>query len=154
MPGKTEALVLRRRVQDFVRGFGLLRDAETPCGQPLPVSHAHALSLLLERESLPTLQKDLADALALDKSSVARLCRRMEQAGHIVQAPMEGDGRARSLALTAKGARLARQVEGASRHRFERVLDAMPRGERARVLEALSVLNDAISRLTEERAEP
>lgn len=140
---------LRTHVQTFVRSFGLLRDAETPCGQPLPLSHAHALSVLLERRRLsaPTRQKDLAMALALDKSSVARLCRRMEQVAHVVQARSEDDGRARELTLTPKGARVAREVDAASRRRFERVLAAMPHAKRGRVIEALAVLNAAVETL-------
>lgn len=145
---------LRAHVQAFVRRFGLLRDAETPCGQPLPLSHAHALSVLLERQrrSEPTRQKDLAEALGLDKSSVARLCRRMEQAEHVVQARSKDDGRARDLTLTQKGARVASEVDAASRRRFERVLAAMPRTERGRVVEALAVLNAAVQTLEDEES--
>ena len=140
------AAALRSRVESFVRRFGLLRDTETPCGQPLRLSHALALTVLLERKgrAAQTRQKDLAEALGLDKSSVARLCRRMEQAEHVVQVRSEDDGRARDVVLTAKGARAARGVDAASRARFERVLAAMPRGERPRVLAALEVLNDAL----------
>jgi DNA-binding MarR family transcriptional regulator len=150
--GNDPSVALRARVQTFVRSFGLLRDAETPCGQPLQLSHAHALSVLLERRaaSAGTRQKDLAEALGLDKSSVARLCRRMEQAGHVVQARDEDDGRARALTLTPKGARVAREVDAASRARFERVLAAMPRTERGRVLNALTVLNAAVMTLEDE----
>jgi DNA-binding MarR family transcriptional regulator len=138
---------LRLRVQTFIRRFGLLRDAETPCGVPLPLSHAHALTMLLERagRSESTRQKDLAEALDLDKSSVARLCRRMEASGHVVRARDDQDGRARAIQLTAKGKRVAREVESASRERFERVLATIPRNEQRRVLAALDVLTAAVA---------
>lgn len=144
-----EASRLRASVQAFVRGFGLLHDARTPCGQPIPPSHAHALSVLLERErrSTSTRQKELAALLGLDKSSITRLCRRMEEAGHIAQERADADGRARVLSLTAKGIKLARQVEAASENRFERLLAAIPPAERGGVLGALELLNRAIGEL-------
>src|SRR4051812_48217696 len=74
---------LRRSIQTFVRSFGLLAANETPCGKPLATSHAHALMFLFEcarEDRLPT-QQELGRALGIDKSNVARLCRRMENAG-------------------------------------------------------------------------
>jgi DNA-binding MarR family transcriptional regulator len=141
------ATVLRTRVQAFVRGFGLLREAETPCGKPIATSHAHALMWLLEQEAAAATprQKELADALGLDKSNVARLCRRMELAGHVAQGRSEVDGRARTLALTAVGRRLASEVQAASLARFGEVLASIPRRERARVLAALEILNGAVA---------
>ena len=144
-----DASALRARVQGFVRSFGLLDDAETPCGQPLQASHAHALMLLLDQKdpSEPLRHKDLALALGLDKSSVVRLCRRMEQVGHVLQEPAKDDRRAREVRLTAKGKRLAHTVEAASLSHFERVLTAVPRAERVRVIAALEVLNTAMDGL-------
>lgn len=145
-----ESSRLRAAVQAFIRGFGLLQESRTPCGQALPLSHAHALGVLLEHERRGTVarQKDLADALGLDKSSVARLCRRMEDAGHVKQERADDDGRVRRVGLTAKGMKAARQVETASQLRFNQVLDAISELERPRVLAALDVLNDAVAELT------
>ncbi len=147
-------LSLRAQVQAFVRRFGLLDDSRTPCGKPLPLSHAHALAVLLERHHRGdrTLHKDLTFALGLDKSNVARLCARMQDAGHITQQRPADDGRAREVVLTAKGLKLAREVDSASRQRFERVLRAMPAGERKRVLQALQILNEAVEAVHEEEA--
>jgi DNA-binding MarR family transcriptional regulator len=144
-------LALRAQVQAFVRRFGLLDDSRTPCGKPLALSHAHALAVLLERSlgSEPTRHKDLAAALGLDKSNVARLCARMEEAGHITQQRSAEDGRAREVALTAKGSKAAREVDSASRERFERLLQAMPASDRKRVLQALEILNEALAAVHE-----
>jgi DNA-binding MarR family transcriptional regulator len=136
---------LRRQIQAFIRNFGVLRDSETPCGQPLPLSHAQALSVLIERDGLK--QKDLAEALCLDKSSVARLCQRMELAGHIAQIAAADDARAREVSLTLKGKKLAKAVQDASRNRFEALAEAMSRSEHSRVLDALEVLNAAVATL-------
>lgn len=148
-----DSLALRASVQRFVRSFGLLSGDQTPCGQPLAPSHAHALMLLLgPRAGGRTSQGTLASELGLDKSSTARLCAKMEASGHVTQERSAADGRARFIRLTEKGRRVAERVDGASRARFREVLDALP-SARARddVLTALSVLNDAIATLAGRR---
>jgi DNA-binding MarR family transcriptional regulator len=133
-----------------VRSFGLLAAGQTPCGQPLGLSHAHALMVLLEqsRAEVETRQQDLGRALGIDKSNVARLCRRMEAAGHLLQTPHPGDGRARSLRLTPRGLRLAGEVERASRGRFARLAALLPPDRCRSVLASLQLLNQAITNLT------
>jgi DNA-binding MarR family transcriptional regulator len=144
------AAELRRQVQAFVRSFGLLSQSQTPCGKPLGLSHAHALMLLLEhaRVGSTAVQSDLARALGIDKSNVARLCQRMEDAGHLMQAPHPEDGRARCLELTAQGARVARDVERSSLARFSALAERMSRAECQKVTAALRTLNQAVTALT------
>jgi DNA-binding MarR family transcriptional regulator len=146
---------LRALVQGFVRRFGILAGDRTPCGEPLPVSNAHALMFLLEHASRGTqTQQALGRALGIDKSNVARLCRKMEASGHLVQGRSALDGRARLLSLTEAGVRVARSVEEASRARFETVLAALPPGERAAVLGGLRALNAALERALPPGAAP
>ena len=143
----SEAAELRLLIQAFIRSAGFLAADQTPCGQPVSVSHAHALMVLLEtaRNGGPLTQRDLGQALGIDKSNVTRLCRRMESAGHLVQSRSNDDGRARLLSLTPAGKRLARSVERSSRHRFERLMSAIPRGSRESVLSSLACLNQALA---------
>src|ERR1039457_7558564 len=112
-PRDTVGSDLRRLIQTFIRSIGLLAGDQTPCGQPLAVSHAPALMVLLEaaREDNRLTERELGQVLGIDKSNVARLCRRMESAGHVVQSRSADDGRARLLSLTAVGKRLAADVE-------------------------------------------
>ena len=140
---------LRALVQSFVRSFGFLATNRTPCGKPLSVSHAHALMILLECSRVPVrpTQRQLGTELGIDKSNVARLCARMENAGHIIQQRCEQDGRARRVSLTDKGARVAANVEASSRARFTSVLSAIAPHARAGVLSALEALNDAVREL-------
>ncbi len=140
---------LRRLIQSFIRSNGLLAGDQTPCGHPLAVSHAHALMVLLEasRESKRLTQRELGQVLGIDKSNVARLCRRMENAGHVVQSRLADDGRARLSSLTALGARVAKNVERSSRDRFRQLMSAIPPGSRAGVLSSLTCLNRALTSL-------
>lgn len=144
-----EAERLRQGVQRFVRRFGLLAQDQTPCGKPLPPSQAHALMLLLERRGRgdEVTQRDLQEALGIDKSNVTRLCQRLEASGHLVQEVAVQDRRARILRLTEKGVKLATEVEAASRGRFARLLEGLPREDRAVVLGALERLSAAAAAL-------
>jgi DNA-binding MarR family transcriptional regulator len=148
-----EARELQLRVQTFVRTFGLLVTKQTPCGRPVSPSYAHALMRLLEREAaaLTTLQGELAEELGLDKSSIARLCSRLEADERITQKPGPDDGRSRQLELTARGRKLATNIHAASLGRFERVLSGIPPAKRRGVLDALELLTLAVATLGKER---
>lgn len=143
--GDTERF--RGAVQRFIRSFGLLAGDQTPCGEPLGLSHAHALQVLLERQPRePITQQALAAALGIDKSNVTRLCSKMERWEHIERLRSPSDGRARPLTLTAKGRRVAARVSAASRGRFTDVLEALPStAQRQAVIGALECLNAALA---------
>jgi DNA-binding MarR family transcriptional regulator len=142
----TDGRELRAGVQSLVRGLGLLSGDTTPWGERLSISHAHALLILLEcsqRGDKPT-QHDLGKTLGIDKSNVARLCARMEAAGHATQERCRQDGRARRLAPTHKGLQLAAHVEESSRKLFVAVMTVIPPHARAGVLSALEALDAAV----------
>lgn len=153
MPGSAEtARILQTSVQGFVRSFGLLVTKQTPCGQPITPSVAHALMLLLQREGegRQTYQHELAKALGLDRSSVQRLCAKLESDGRLKQEPAPHDARTRQLRLTASGQRMAINIQAASLQRFTRIADAIPASKRQPLLEALEVLTAAVLTLEEE----
>jgi DNA-binding MarR family transcriptional regulator len=76
-PRQNDADALRTLVQQFVRQFGLLAESETPCGQPLHTSHAHALMILLHADKAGIHQAALARQLGIDKSNASRLVHRL-----------------------------------------------------------------------------
>ena len=133
---------LRRLTQHFVRRFGALSADVTPCGKPLPLAHAHALMVLLGQGEQR--QQELGGELGIDKSNVARLCAKMVELGHVVQRSCEHDGRSRLVSLTARGKRLALEVDASSRARFGSLVQALPRDRRDDVLEALRLLVAAL----------
>lgn len=152
--GEDAAQRLRGAVQQFVRAFGLLSSDQTPCGEPVAPSHAHALMLLLEagRADQRVSQQALASALGIDKSNVTRLCTKLERLGHIDQARPAEDGRVRQVGLTAQGRRVAERIEAASRARFRDVLEALPSAaEREDAIAAVQRLNDAIELVARKR---
>jgi DNA-binding MarR family transcriptional regulator len=141
--GTPDAERLRSSVQTFVRRFGLLLQDQTPCGQPLPTSHAHALMLLLAA-GRPVRQNELGAGLGIDKSNVARLCAQMEEKRHVKQEPDAEDRRARRVCLTAKGQRVGQEVKHASERRFEELLSRIPAAKQAAVFAGLAALNEAL----------
>jgi DNA-binding MarR family transcriptional regulator len=101
------------------------------------------------REDRLVTQQDLGCVLGIDKSNVARLCAKMERAGHVKQERSPDDGRARLISLTKAGGRVAEAVGRASQERFRRVLDAVQPEHRGYLLSALERLNGAVSSITE-----
>jgi DNA-binding MarR family transcriptional regulator len=147
-----DARQLQASIQHFVRSFGLLVTKQTPCGQPVTPSYAHALMILLEREEAgrASTQAELVQRLNLDKSSVARLCARLESEAHATQERSAEDGRSRCLQLTPRGRRMATNIRAASLERFRRVVAAVPPAKRKAVLDAVEALTLAVESLQEQ----
>ncbi|HYP90415.1 MAG TPA: MarR family winged helix-turn-helix transcriptional regulator [Polyangiaceae bacterium] len=142
---------LQTSIQAFVRNFGLLVTRQTPCGQPVTPSIAHALMALLERQNAgrSTYQHELAELLGLDRSSVHRLCARLEADGRVRQEPAPDDARTRRIQLTPSGERMASNIQAASLQRFTRIVDAIPASKRRALLDGLKVLTAAVLTLEE-----
>lgn len=132
--------------QRFFRRFGVLSAGSTPCGKPLSMAYAHALMVLQAQGEIT--QQQLAAELCIDKSNVARLCAKMLSAGHVKQRTGEHDGRSRIVCLTARGARLADEVDRASRARFGTLLAGLPEARRGDVVVALQHLVEALDQST------
>ncbi len=137
-------LELQERMIALIRAFGLHKPDETPCGEPVSVAEAHAL-MELAREDGPLVQKELAARLRLEKSTVSRLVGMLEERGWVGRCRSPKDGRALEVSLTEAGRKAAAEIAGARRAKFARVLEAMPEGERASVLEAMKTLEEAMN---------
>lgn len=141
-PTIAQAHELRSAMQQLFRRFGALGGERTPCGQPLSVAHAHALMVLRAQGELS--QQALGAELGIDKSNVARLCAKMSGAGHVVQRVGQSDARSRRVTLTARGERLAREVDASSRARFSALLREIPHHRRGALIAALDELVGAL----------
>jgi DNA-binding MarR family transcriptional regulator len=141
MSSDVDADALQRRLVAFVRAFGLHKGDETPCGVPIPVSEAHALTALADAGGLT--QTDLARQLSLTKSTVSRLVDQLAGRGWAERQAGQADGRLRTIVLTAAGENVAAQVASARADRLARLLDRIPADERPAVLAALQVLVEA-----------
>jgi DNA-binding MarR family transcriptional regulator len=139
-----DAANLREQIQDFFRLFGLHEQHRTPCGQPLSVSHAHALMRLLDVDDEAGLRiSELGAHLRIDKSNVSRLCARMEEAGHVERRPCPDDGRAKRLWLTQEGREIAARVNDTSLRRFATLLESLS-DTPGQIIDSFQSLNDAL----------
>jgi DNA-binding MarR family transcriptional regulator len=125
----------------FIRGFGLHQPDRTPCGQPLPVSEAHALAEIARDGALR--QVELTRRLRLEKSTVSRLVTNLEKRGWVRRRGAGDDGRGVLLELTDAGVTAAARQAEARRDRFTTLLTRIPDDQRAAVLLALQTLAEA-----------
>jgi MarR family transcriptional regulator, organic hydroperoxide resistance regulator len=114
-----------------------------------PILQAHALSMwgyiVLTRLGDQGVrgQAVLAEAIGADKTRIIDVLDDLQTRGLIRRDPDPADRRARLLATTAQGRRLRDQVRRAIRREEQRLLAALPAGERAALLRGLQRLNRA-----------
>ena len=135
-------LSLQEQLIALIRGFGLHRPDQTPCGQPVAVAEAHALMELAR--AAPLSQNDLAARLRLEKSTISRLVGLLESRGWVTRTRSPRDGRALDVQLTDRGRQMAADLAEARRIKFAHVCAAIPDAERAAVVDALRILAEAM----------
>jgi DNA-binding MarR family transcriptional regulator len=133
---------LQQRVQEFIRGFGLLNPDETPCGRPIPLSQAHVLQVL--GQSGESTQQALATRLNLDKSTVSRLVAQMVERKLVRKAVNPHNQRECRVALSREGRVVLDEVLEASSAKFRLLANRVPPGKGPQILEALDILNAAL----------
>jgi DNA-binding MarR family transcriptional regulator len=135
-----EVAELCEAVFGFIRVFGLHRADETPCGVPMSVSEAQALTSLLEGPVTPS---ELADRLALARSTVSRLLERLDTEGWISRQPDPDDRRSSQVILSPPGRGIAERVLAARHARLARLMANIDEPDRAGVVRALCLLAEA-----------
>jgi DNA-binding MarR family transcriptional regulator len=139
---KPEPEVLRGLVQAFIHRFGLLDQAQTPCGMPIPLSDAHALMELLKTPNID--QISLAIKLGLSKSATTRLVQRLKRREQISRSRSESDGRAYNLKLTEKGKRQAEMINRESLSTFKTIISELEEDATDKLLKCLPCLIKAL----------
>jgi DNA-binding MarR family transcriptional regulator len=134
---------LQNQIMEFIRAFGLLEPDRTPCGEPISVSAAHALTELAGVQGLS--QSDLGSRLRLEKSTVSRLAADLEQKGWIERRRDTADGRIIRLHLTEQGLSVSERVVSARAALFTKLTEHISSRERLMVERALDVLVRAVS---------
>lgn len=127
----------------LIRALGLHRPDQTPCGAPISVGEAQALFELARDPGIS--QNELAARLHLEKSTVSRLAKMLEQRGWLDRSRDKDDSRLRRLRLTAAGSRAVQRLSASRRARFAKVFDAIPAHKRNAVLDSLSLLSEVLN---------
>jgi DNA-binding MarR family transcriptional regulator len=140
---------LQRRVMAFVRAFGLLDGEQTPCGQAMSASMAHALTELASDEGLS--QGELGERLGIEKSTVSRLVTDLERRDWINRRRDAADRRMLRLHLTEQGQRVSAQIAASRAALFADFAEHLTARERPMVERALEALARAVSESKESR---
>ena len=123
---------------DLVRVAGLLHPDQTVPGHSLSLSQAFALHELDTDASLS--QRDLAQRLRLEKSTVSRLVAGLESRGLLARQRDPGNRRVYRLHITAKGRQAHAGVGSVFHDQFVRMTAALTRQEQAALLRGLPAL--------------
>lgn len=130
-----------RALLAVARGLGRIARERARTGDVTP-QQAETLQLIAERGALST--SSLAGLLGIDPSTASRNLSGLERAGLIARQKGADDGRQTDVRLTPRGRRAAQTVGSGASAAFASLLDRVPRGERARVLEALEILTKVL----------
>lgn len=137
---------LHRLLMELVRVIGLVELDRAVAGQSISLSQAFALHEL--DTEVPLSQRELANRLHLEKSSVSRMAAEMERNGLLVRERHPANRRLYRLRLTERGRELHRDIGAAFHQRYVAWTSAMTERELAALLTGLAALVDAV------RAEP
>ena len=101
----------------------------------LTLARARTLMLLAKKDRMT--QTELAEALEIEGPTLVRLLDGLESQGSIQRCPMDGDRRAKRIALTAAGRKLSAQIRRLADGIREEVLADIPEGELVAATELL-----------------
>lgn len=93
-------------------------------------------------------QTGLVERTGIDRSTLADIVRRMMKKGLLQRRRTREDARAYAVRLTEEGRRMLKVAEPVSRKVDERILEILPEKKREQFLEDLSVIVDALGRMT------
>src|SRR5581483_6584151 len=96
-----------RQIVEVIRALGLHRPDRTPCGAPISVGEAQALFEIARSSGIS--QNELAARLRLEKSTVSRLARMLENRGWLDRLRDAGDSRWLQLSLTPAGSKVVQR---------------------------------------------
>jgi DNA-binding MarR family transcriptional regulator len=123
---------------DLIRAAGKLQPDQTVAGHPVSLSQAFALHEL--DIDTPLSQRDLAERLGLEKSSVSRLAAELERNGLLVRERDPDNHRQYRLSLTAQGRAVHARMATTFHQQYQCWVAAMTPSERAALLKGLPAL--------------
>ena len=124
---------LRRFNRTYTQRVGALEDSYLGLGWPLGASR-----LIFEIGETGTTALELRERLDLDSGYLSRLLRRLTRAGVIDVTPDPADRRRRTVALTAEGRKVRRELDRRSEERAATLIAPLTDRQRNRLAEALA----------------
>lgn len=117
----------------------------------LTLPRARALLILGRGVSLN--QRELADELDIETPTLVRLLDGMEKQGFIERQSVEGDRRAKQIAMTPRGAKVAEEVLDLARSLRADVMKGVSTGEMTTTVKVLAAMSENIAQSCRESVE-
>jgi len=132
---------LRELLRVLVRNLGILEKSEaTCCGTT--ISQCHAIVEIGRSEDISL--NELADLLALDKSTMSRTINNLVEADIVVRDLHPEDRRYVTIRLTDSGKRVFETIESSMEKYYRSIFHSIPEEKREQVIESLGLLVDAV----------
>jgi DNA-binding MarR family transcriptional regulator len=126
-----------RALLALARSLGRVARERAREGDVTP-QQAETLQLIAEKGAVST--STLATLLGIDPSTASRNLSGLERTGLIVRQKGSDDGRQTDVRLTPRGRRAAVSVGTGASSELGALLDKVPRGDRAKVIESLEAV--------------
>lgn len=139
VPGWVDSI--RASSRTIVRELGFMDTTLAATGYP--PSAVHALIEIGSRKALSA--HDLAQLLRLEKSSISRMVAKLVHAGELKETASAQDGRAKVLALTAKGRRTLKAIDAFAAREVRTALAALSRDQQHTVVRGLATYASALA---------
>jgi len=133
-----EAARLHESLMDLIRAAGLLQPDQLIAGQSVSLSQAFALHEL--DTGTPLSQRDLAERLHLEKSSVSRLAAELERKGLLIRERDPDNHRQYRLRLTDQGHATHARIAATFHKQYQTWVTEMTASERAALLTGIPAL--------------
>ncbi|WP_315122380.1 MarR family winged helix-turn-helix transcriptional regulator [uncultured Clostridium sp.] len=135
-----ESHYLRELIRVLVRNLGILEKGEaTCCGTT--VSQCHAIVEIGRAKEISL--NELAELLALDKSTMSRTTNNLVNSGLAVRELHPEDRRYVAIKLTDEGMKVFENIENSMEQYYKSIFSSIPEEKRAQVLESLQLIIDA-----------
>ena len=138
---------LRSAIGAIVRRFGVAERADVAC---CGVTVAQAAAIEALGAEGPLRLGDLSRRLGITPSTLTRNLARLEESGLVAREADPGDARSARVGLTGRGRKAARSVAEQETAFARQVIQRIPAGRRAAVIEALGDLLAAVRAATED----
>jgi DNA-binding MarR family transcriptional regulator len=134
---------LRELIRVLVRNLGILEKSDASCCG-VTISQCHAI-VEIGRSGEVSLN-ELAELLALDKSTMSRTINNLVEDGLVIRELDPEDRRYVKIKLTDKGIKVFKNIEESMDQYYKAIFNSVPEEKREQVLDSLKLLIEAVNK--------
>jgi len=134
---------LRELIRVLVRNLGILEKSDASCCG-VTISQCHAI-VEIGRSGEVSLN-ELAELLALDKSTMSRTINNLVEDGLVIRELHPEDRRYVKIKLTDKGIKIFKNIEESMDRYYKAIFNSVPEEKREQVLDSLKLLIEAVNK--------